>query len=275
MIKNKIPFIDPLPEIDLAIDSVINAGKTVMEMYNQPFETKTKSDNSPVTTADIASNKIIQSIIGASDHPILSEEAKDDKKRLGKEIIWVVDPLDGTSDFINRTGEFTIMIGLVRNQIPVLGLIYCPTQDTLYIAQKCQGAFQLVGGKWSKLTVSTISDLTKSCIVCSRHHLSENERQFFEFINAKKLTRKGSSLKAMDVSSGRSDLYFTSTSKIKQWDTCASYCLVKEAGGNITDVFGNNLKYNTEDVNHENGILITNGELHEKLINSYKEFLKI
>ena len=274
MMKNKIPFSNPLPETNLAINSVIDAGKTVMKIYNQPFETKIKSDNSPITEADIASNKIIQKIISASDYPILSEETKDNKKRLEKETVWIIDPLDGTSDFINKTGEFTIMIGLVRKQVPVLGIIYCPPQNTLYIAQRNQGSYQLAGEKWSKMSVSTISDLTKSRTVYSRHHSEESERLFFKYIKTKKLTKRGSSLKAIDVASGTSELYFTSTNKIKQWDTCASYCLVKEAGGNMTDVYGNDLNYNIDDVNHQNGIIVSNGLVHEKVINSYKRFLK-
>ncbi len=274
MMKNKIPFSNPLPETNLAINSVIDAGKTVMKIYNQPFETKIKSDNSPITEADIASNKIIQKIISTSDYPILSEETKDNKKRLEKETIWIIDPLDGTSDFINKTGEFTIMIGLVRKQVPVLGIIYCPPQNTLYVAQQNQGSYQLAGEKWSKISVSTISDLTKSRTVYSRHHSEESERLFFKYIKTKKLTKRGSSLKAIDVASGTSELYFTSTNKIKQWDTCASYCLVKEAGGNMTDVCGNDLKYNIDDVNHQNGIIVSNGLVHEKVINSYKKFLK-
>tara|TARA_B100000470_G_C19712918_1_gene356295 strand:+ start:66 stop:890 length:825 start_codon:yes stop_codon:yes gene_type:complete len=272
--KNKIPFSNPLPETNLAINSVIDAGKTVMKIYNQPFETKIKSDNSPITEADIASNKIIQKIISTSDYPILSEETKDNKKRLEKETVWIIDPLDGTSDFINKTGEFTIMIGLVRKQVPVLGIIYCPPQNTLYVAQQNQGSYQLAGEKWSKMSVSTISDLTKSRTVYSRHHSEESERLFFKYIKTKKLMKRGSSLKAIDVASGTSELYFTSTNKIKQWDTCASYCLVKEAGGNMTDVYGNDLNYNIDDVNHQNGIIVSNGLVHEKVINSYKRFLK-
>ena len=88
-----------------------------------------------------------------------------------------------------------------------------------------------------------------------------------------KLTQRGSSLKAIDVASGMAEFYFTSSNKIKQWDTCASYCLIKEAGGNITDVFGNNLEYNTEIVNHQNGIMITNGLVHNLLIDSYGKFM--
>ena len=272
MMKNKIPFSNPLPETNLAINSVIDAGKTVMKIYNQPFETKIKSDNSPITEADIASNKIIQKIISTSDYPILSEETKDNKKRLEKETIWIIDPLDGTSDFINKTGEFTIMIGLVRKQVPVLGIIYCPPQNTLYVAQQNQGSYQLAGEKWSKISVSTISDLTKSRTVYSRHHSEESERLFFKYIKTKKLTKRGSSLKAIDVASGTSELYFTSTNKIKQWDTSASYCLITESGGKMTDLNGQDLEFNTKMIDHKNGILVTNGLVHSKIVKEYSNF---
>ena len=165
------------------------------------------------------------------------------------------------------------MIGLVRNQVPILGIIYCPPQDTLYVAQQDQGSFQLAEERWSKLSVSTISDLAKSRTVYSRNHFEENEIRFFDYIKTKKLTQKGSSLKAIDVASGTSELYFTTTNKMKQWDTCASHCLIKEAGGNITDVYGHDLKYNVDDVYHQNGIIISNGHIHEKVIDSYKRFL--
>ena len=273
--KNKIPFINPLPETNLAINAVIDAGKAVMEIYSQEFETKIKADNEPLTKADTESNEIISEIISVSDHPILSEETEDDKKRLGQETVWIVDPLDGTSDFIDRTGEFTIMIGLVRKQTPILGVIFCPTQDTLYVAQQNQGAYQLLGERWSKISVSTISDIAQCSTVCSRHHLSENERKFLEFIHPFKLTKRGSSLKAIDIASGIADLYLTFSNKIKQWDTCASYCLIKEAGGNITDIFNNDLKYNTEAINHQNGIVITNGFIHAQFVNSYKKFMNL
>ncbi len=273
--ENKIPFINPLPETNLAINAVVDAGKAVMKIYDQEFETKIKADNEPLTQADTESDKIIHEIISVSDHPILSEETKDDKKRLEQETVWIVDPLDGTSDFINKTDEFTIMIGLVRKQIPILGVIFCPTQDTLYVAQQNQGAYQLLGERWSKISVSTKSDIAECRTVCSRHHLSENERNFLENIHPMKLTRRGSSLKAIDVASGMAEFYFTSSNKIKQWDTCASYCLIKEAGGNITDVFNNDLKYNTEAVNHQNGIVITNKLIHNQLIDSYKKFMNL
>lgn len=271
--KVKIPFDDPLPETHLAIDAAIIAGKIVMEIYEKDFQSIFKNNKEPITEADIKSDKQIQNIIGPSGHPILSEEGYDDKQRLEHKRVWIIDPLDGTSDFVNKTGEFTIMLALVNKQKPILGVIYWPTHNALYLAQKDRGSFQLLNGKWTKLSISTISSLGKCRAVGSRHHLSKKEQSFLEYINVDQFTSKGSSLKVIDVASGYAELYFTMTDKIKQWDTCASYCLIKEAGGNITDMLGNDLIYNTETLNHQNGILVTNGFIHDQLIKCYKQFL--
>jgi len=119
-----IPIQNTLPELKLAIQAAINAGKEVMFVYDKDFSSTLKSDNEPLTEADIKSNEIILKTISSFGHPILSEESVDDKKRLDFKKIWIVDPLDGTSDFIKKTGEFTILISLVENHIPILGVIY-------------------------------------------------------------------------------------------------------------------------------------------------------
>ncbi len=116
--NTKIPIENPLLEVRLAIQAALEAGKTVMNVYNQEFSSTLKNDNTPLTEADVKSNQIIQKIISDSGHPILSEENVDDKKRLDSKKIWIIDPLDGTSDFIKKTGEFTIMISLVEDHIP-------------------------------------------------------------------------------------------------------------------------------------------------------------
>jgi len=267
----KFPISDPVPEIQFAIEAAIEAGKVVMEVYDRTLSSSIKSDNQPITEADVKSNQIIQKIISNSGHPILSEESVDDKKRLDSKKIWIIDPLDGTSDFIKKTGEFTIMISLVEDHIPILGIIYWPTKSTLYLAQKGQGAFKYDNGAWSKLSVSNVSELEKCKAVGSRHHISEIEQNLIKHLNLSQFTSKGSSLKVADISSGNAELYFTTTNKIKQWDTCASYCLITEAGGKMTDMFGNDLKYNTERLNHENGLLVTNGLIHNHIIKIYRE----
>jgi len=267
----EIPITNPFPETQLAIQAALEAGKTVMNVYNQEFSSTLKNDNTPLTEADVKSNQIIQKIISDSGHPILSEESVDDKKRLDSKKIWIIDPLDGTSDFIKKTGEFTIMISLVENHIPILGVIYWPTEKKLYLAQKGQGAFKSDNGVWSKLSVSTISELENCRAVGSRYHISEIEKNLIKRLNISQFTSKGSSLKVADISSGNAELYFTTTNKIKQWDTCASYCLISEAGGKMTDMFGNDLKYNTQRLNHENGLLVSNGLIHNHIIKIYRE----
>src|SRR3989304_1620295 len=272
--KNKFPKSDPLPETQFAIDAAIEAGKSVMEVYDGKFLSSLKNDNELITEADIKSNTIIQKIISESNYPILSEETTDNKERLNHKKIWIVDPLDGTTDFVNRTGEFTIMIGLVENNKPILGVIYWPTEKKLFLGQKGQGAFKFYNGNWTKISVSDISELEKCRVVGSRYHISDKERNLLTSLKISKFTSKGSSLKVTDVSSGNAELYFTTTNKIKQWDTCASYCLVTEAGGKMTDMFGNDLEYNTEKLNHENGLLVSNGLIHNQIINIYRETME-
>jgi 3'(2'), 5'-bisphosphate nucleotidase len=269
MNENK-PFTNQMRETPVAIEAVIKAGKEVMDVYNQKFSSTIKIDNEPLTEADIKSNNIIQKIISQFGYPILSEESIDDRKRLVSDKIWIVDPLDGTTDFVKKTGEFTIMIALLEKNQPILGVIYWPIEDVIFIAQKDQGAFKSDRGVWSKLSVSDISELPKCRVVGSRYHISDKEQNLLKHLNISQFTSKGSSIKVADISSGNAELYFTTTNKIKQWDTCASYCLVTEAGGKMTDMFGNDLEYNTEELNHENGLLVSNGLIHNQIIDIYR-----
>jgi|TARA_B100001750_G_C15514664_1_gene606142 3'(2'), 5'-bisphosphate nucleotidase len=271
--KNKPPFSNILPETNLAIEAAMKAGKAVIEVYKNNFSYQVKDDNSPITEADIKSNGIIQEALSITNIPILSEENVDDLVRLKHEKIWIVDPLDGTSDFVEKTGEFTIMISLVQSSKPILGVIYWPTEDKLYVAQKNKGAYELFSGHWKKLNVNNISNLEKCHAVISRHHLSESDKKFIKKLNLLEFNQKGSSLKVLDICSGEAEVYLTTTNKIKQWDTCASHCLISESGGKITSMYGEDLEFNTELINHENGLLVTNGLIHNKIVKKYSEFL--
>ena len=154
-----IPIFDKIPELDIAIKAAKEAGDVILEVYQEDFETVKKNDDSPVTEGDLKSNEIIKKILSQTDHVILSEEDNDDKSRLSKDMVWIVDPLDGTSDFIDKTGEFTVMIALVKNKKPILGVIGWPTEKTLFVAQKGKGSFRYSNGEWSEITVTTISEL--------------------------------------------------------------------------------------------------------------------
>jgi len=266
------PFNNVLPETELAVKAVKEAGNTVMKIYKQDFHTTFKKDNEPLTAADLKSNKIIEKIISNTGYPILSEESLDDKKRLDYDKIWIVDPLDGTSDFVSKSDEFTIMIALVDKHEPILGVIYWPTNDILYVAQKGGGSHRFVGGIWEKLVISKRSELGNCRALGSRHHLSSHEVNFLKQLNVEKFSERGSSLKVTDICSGTAELYFTLTNKIKQWDTCASNCLIIEAGGKMTDMLGNKLEYNTGNIYHKNGILVTNSVIHDIITRKYAEF---
>lgn len=268
---NEIPIHDKIPELDVAINAAVEAGNTILKIYGENYETSIKSDDSPITEADIQSNELIKKLLSKTNHYILSEEDKDDQNRLSEEIIWIVDPLDGTSDFINKTGEFTVMIALVKNKKPILGVIGWPTEKTIFAAQKGCGAFRYSNGKWKKIHVTNISELARCRVVGSRHHLSDTEKMFIEKLGTKDFTSIGSSLKVGKISSGEAEAYITTTNKMKEWDSAASYCIVNEAGGKMTDMNGKDISYNNKIVNHQNGILVTNGLIHEKIVNEFKK----
>ncbi len=266
-----IPITNKIPELDIAIEAVNKAGKAILKLYQEDLETYIKSDNSPITEADLKSNEIITKILSKTKYEILSEEDKDDHIRLSKDMIWIVDPLDGTSDFIDKTGEFTVMIALIKNKKPILGVIGWPTEKTLFVAQKGSGAFRYSNGEWQKISVTKVSDITKCKAVGSRHHLSDKEKLFIKKLGIEDFTSIGSSLKVGKISSGEADAYITTTNKMKEWDSAASYCIISEAGGKMTDMLGNDITYNNKEVHHKNGILVTNGLIHKKILEEFKK----
>jgi 3'(2'), 5'-bisphosphate nucleotidase len=268
---NDIPIADRFPELDIALQAVTEAGNVILEIYREKYETSTKKDNSPITEADLKSNEVIKKILSKTDHQILSEEDKDDLSRIHQDKIWIVDPLDGTSDFIDKTGEFTVMIALIKNKKPILGVIGWPTEKTIFAAQEGKGAFRFSENKWRKISVTKISDLQNCRAVGSRHHLSDKEKLFIKKLGLKEFTSIGSSLKVGKISSGEAEAYITTTNKMKEWDSAASYCIISEAGGKMTDMFGNDITYNNKIVNHQNGILVTNGLIHNNILKEFKK----
>jgi len=267
----EIPIADKIPELDIAIEAAKEAGNAILEIYQRNFEVSKKNDDSPITEADLKSNEIIKEILSQTEHAILSEEDKDDQSRLSKDTIWIVDPLDGTSDFIDKTGEFTVMIALIKNKIPILGVIGWPTEKTFFVAQKGSGAFRYSNDEWRKISVTTLTELSKCRAVGSRHHLLDKEKLFIKKLGIEDFTSIGSSLKVGKISSGEAEAYITTTNKMKEWDSAASYCIISEAGGKMTDMLGNDITYNNKEVFHQNGILVTNGLIHDKIVEEFKK----
>ena len=263
--------------LELAKSVAVNAGSSILGETEQELrEFVFNHDHGKEIKA--SADKILEQYILRQLVPtglsILTEESGYLPNKKDSKYHFIVDPLDGTSDFVSKSGEFTIMIALVEKHEPILGVIYWPTNDILYVAQKGGGAHKFVTGVWEKLTISKRSEPHNCRALGSRHHLSSQEINFLKLLNVEKFSERGSSLKVIDVCSGTAELYFTMTNKIKQWDTCASNCLIVEAGGKMTDMLGNELEYNTENIYHKNGILVTNGIIHNIITDRYNEFLR-
>jgi len=275
-LTSEIPYKSKISNLEDVIDSIILAGKKIQEIYETDFEVNTKDDNSPVTTADLESNKILKSALVKTGIPILSEEDIDDKTRLDNEKIWIIDPLDGTQDFVNKTDEFSILVGLVENHVPVMGLVYLPIKKILYFAEKGMGAFCYDLQKWEKISVRKMKELENCLALVSRHHLSDTEKKMLDYLTIRNIGKIGSALKVMEISAGRADIYLSATrNKLSQWDTCGPNCIISEAGGKMTDISGHALIYNTETIKHENGLLVTNGFVHEKAVSKISELEQV
>ncbi len=265
-----LPFSNLIEETTIALDATLKAAEAILQIYSKDFITMMKAEQEPVTKADLESNKILITALKKKSYPILSEETKDTFERLNKQRVWIIDPLDGTREFIKKNGEFSIMVALVEKNKPILGIVYQPTNKKLYLAQKSQGCYKLEENKWKRLNVSSINKLEEAQAILSKSDFPEKDQQFLSSINVKKITQKGSAgLKVGDICEHKAEFYFKSNNKMKEWDTAAAYIMIFEAGGRMTDLKGNELIYNQKEVIHQNGILVSNGILHEQLVNKF------
>jgi 3'(2'), 5'-bisphosphate nucleotidase len=249
---------------------VRKAGEEVLEIYQGNTKKYIKKDRSFVTNADFLSEKIILKGLKKYNHVILSEETKDDLSRLKKEKIWIIDPLDGTNDFVNKTGEFSIMVGLVEKGKSILGVVYQPVKNKLYFAEKGKGSFLKEKSlPLKKLKVSDILDISKARFVFSRSHLEGKEKNFIKENHISNILFIGSAgLKMGLIAEGKADIYLSFSSRTCQWDTCAPEIILKEAGGELTDIEGEEFIYNRRELRNLNGILATNKkEMNKEIIN--------
>jgi len=231
------------------------AGDEILQIYNDKIEVVQKKDLSPLTKADIASNKIILRSLEAIDNsiPVLSEESLvnwNERKKWNK--YWLVDPLDGTKEFIKKNGEFTVNIALIENNKPILGVIYVPTKSTLYFAQQNFGSFKinitselksLDGAK--KIFVSNQKIIQR--VIGSRSHSNQDFDEWVKnnFPNSL-IVQAGSSYKFCLIAEGSADIYprFGPTS---EWDIAAGHIIVNEAGGEVRTFDNTDIKYNTKE----------------------------
>ena len=250
--------------LNTAITAALEAGKAILEIYHSgEFDVEIKGDNSPLTKADTASHNVITSFLTKTNIPVLSEEGKtipyEERKDWSQ--LWIVDPIDGTKEFIKRNGEFTVNIALIENQKPLIGVIFVPTLGVLYFSCKELGSFKVQ----VDLKNYNIEDILKAAdklplqrkdktytVVASRSHMSPETEKYVAKMKAKhgniNLFSKGSSLKLCMVAEGRADCYprFAPT---MEWDTAAGQAICEYAGFQVID-WGTkeNMLYNREEL---------------------------
>ena len=249
--------------LSIAIQAAIEAGKAILEIYALDFEVEIKDDNSPLTQADQNANTVINGFLKPTGIPIISEENRqlDYSERKDWSCCWIVDPLDGTKEFIKRNGEFTVNIALVENGNPILGVIYVPVSKTLY--------FTSDDGKNSKKVVLVSEDISIKeifekaeiinpsfsesvvKIVGSRSHLNEDTKKFIADIesdNTVAIVSRGSSLKFCLVAEGLAHIY-PRYAPTMEWDTAAGHAICNAAGVQVIDQHtGEAMQYNKQNL---------------------------
>ena len=225
---------------------VVSAGEAIMKIYDGAFAVRRKDDNSPLTLADLESQRVIVEGLKAitPDIPILSEEsaAAPWAERQHWRELWIVDPLDGTREFVKRNGEFTINIALVVEHEPLLGIVSAPAQQVTFWGLAGGGAFRRSRGQDPR-RIHTVPPQRPLRVVGSRSHLSAQTADYLTRLPAHVMTGVGSSLKFCLLAEGKAELYprFGSTS---EWDTAAGQAVLEAAGGHVTRFDGHRLRYN-------------------------------
>jgi 3'(2'), 5'-bisphosphate nucleotidase len=221
------------------------AGKAIMQVYKQDFEVEYKQDNSPLTLADKKANDIIEAGLNqlSVNIPILSEEGDDipyeDRKHW--EYFWLVDPLDGTKEFVKKNDEFTVNIALIHKDTPVLGVVYAPALDKCYWSKQGKGAFR----DGQKLPLKTADQRNTYKVVASRSHMSDETQAFIDAIDTQKekeLISIGSSLKICLVAEGEADIY-PRLGPTMEWDTGAAHSIVEESSASFKRYAKNGLYF--------------------------------
>lgn len=226
------------------------AGDAIMQVYRGNIEIQHKADHSPLTEADLAAHQIIEHGLNrlTPQIPVLSEESAAIPYgiRSGWTRYWLVDPLDGTREFIKRNGEFTVNIALIEEGRPVLGVVYAPAMDVLYYAGSGCGAFKQPHDLAALPIQARMLDKASITVAGSRSHANARMQGFLRNLSAPELISLGSSLKICLVAEGKADVY-PRLGLTSEWDTAAAQCVLEQAGGRLVDRSNVALEYNTKD----------------------------
>lgn len=267
-------------ELRFALELAREAGAAILDLYDGPLVIEQKSgahDYEPVTQADKLANELIVSGLSREfpDDGILAEESVDTARRLDKKRVWMIDPLDGTSGFIEGNGDFAVQIGLSVAGQSVMGVVFQPLTGVLYRAVRG-------GGTWverpqfepERAHVSNQSELRNMRLAASRSHRSPRMDQVVRAFGLQEEVNRGSvGIKVGLIVEQQCDLYVHLSPQTKQWDTCAPEIILSEAGGCLTDLFGRPLDYNRSDLQNRNGIVASNGVAHATIVQSLAPLL--
>jgi 3'(2'), 5'-bisphosphate nucleotidase len=263
-------------ELQTARDLALRAGAVLLKHYAEKPAVKWKGHNDPVTGADLAASRLLVAELRTRfpNDAILCEEEQDDLKRLGHSRVWLVDPMDGTKEFIARRGEFAVMIGLAVDGEARLGVVYQPTADKLYYGTTMEGAYFASGGLIRNLHVSGESDFSKVTMAMSRSHPSRVTEVIRKQLGIERTIQMGSiGIKIGLLCEGLAHVYVQGRGT-SLWDTCAPEAILRAAGGKMTDRSGNALRYDVAEVRNLSGVIATNGVLHERVVETARSVIQ-
>jgi 3'(2'), 5'-bisphosphate nucleotidase len=258
-------------ELEVAKVLAVRAGSVLMTYYQRSIQVDWKGPGDPVTAADREANDLIVTNLGREypTHAVLSEEEPDDLTRLGMSHVWMIDPMDGTREFIEHRDEFAVQIGLVVQGLPVLGVVYQPTTDKLYYAARGLGAFlkSSASGTPVPLRVSTERRASRLVMAVSRSHRSARVDAVRKRMRIKHSIQTGSvGLKIGALCEGLAHLYIHPGNRTFVWDTCGPEAILREAGGRLTDLSNNCLQYGGREIRNPHGLVASNGVVHDRAV---------
>ncbi len=261
--------LDLTQELEFTKKLAREAATIAMTFYEGAAEVEYKDAREPVTEADRSANEHIVAQIRAAfpNDGMLSEESKDDLVRLERERTWIVDPLDGTKEFIARNGEFSIMIGLAIQGQPALGVVMQPDPGILYVGGIGIPAHLFEAGERVPLSVSKQERINQMVMVSSRSHrqlIADRIRKELRISSERSSGSVG--LKCGLIARRLADVYIHPSPGVKEWDLCAPHALLNAAGGRMTDCWGNELLYNRRDVKAHNGLIASNNTAHDEIV---------
>lgn len=256
------------------VEITTEAAQLIRDVYDTQFTVDYKAPRDPVTQADRRANELICRKLSDrfSGVPIVAEESAPETFAgyQKSERVFFVDPLDGTREFIDRNGQFVVMIGMLEGDRSRVGVVHAPAQKKIWIADTTLGAFELEeGGDPEPIAVSRTARLADARVVASRSHRSEALERVLAVLGARELVALGSAgLKGAEIATGRGEIYVGPGKAGKRWDVCAVDAIVTAAGGRFTDAFGFPFDYRSESLVNDRGIIASNGVLHDAVVDA-------